>query len=113
MVSSGCGWFTASAACTRIRSQPLKTGVSAGFLLRAMPTPGTYRDQPSNALCRQSIRASASNGFLSKQNEPLAAALISSPGSATAVIMMTGTGESRDASNRLTQTRSCPACECL
>jgi hypothetical protein len=48
---------------------------------------------------REPIRASASKGFLSKRNEPLAAALVS--GSATAVIMMTGTGEFRDASNRL------------
>jgi DNA-binding NarL/FixJ family response regulator len=38
---------------------------------------------------------------LSKQNEPLAVALASSPGSVTAVIMMTGKGEARDASNRL------------
>jgi CheY-like chemotaxis protein len=38
---------------------------------------------------------------LSKQNEPLAVALASSPGSLTAVIMMRGKEEARDASNRL------------
>jgi hypothetical protein len=42
--------------------------------------PGTARDQPPSALCRQSIRVSARNGFLSKQNVPVAVASAFSPG---------------------------------
>ena len=63
--------------------------------------PGTARDQPPSVLCRLSIRVSARNGFLSKQKRPLAVASAFSPGSLTAVNMMTGNGEARDASNRL------------
>jgi hypothetical protein len=53
--------------------------------------PGTARDQPPSALCRQSIRASARIGFLSKQNEPLAVALAFSPGSLSVAVPVLGT----------------------
>lgn len=53
------------------------------------------------ALSRQPISAAASNGFLSKQTAPLATALASRPGSARAVIMMTGTLEPRAVSSCL------------
>ncbi len=57
--------------------------------------------RPLRALSRQPIKALGSNGFLSKQTAPAAAAFASSPGSARAVIMMTGTLESRAESSRL------------
>ena len=57
--------------------------------------------RPLRALSRQPIKALGSNGFLSKQTAPAAAAFASSPGSARAVIMMTGTLKSRAESSRL------------
>src|SRR5262245_4546506 len=47
-------------------------------------------DQIFIALSRQSVKASASNGFRSRHTAPMAAALASNPGSASAVIMITG-----------------------
>src|SRR5262249_16738639 len=51
-------------------------------------------DQTFRALSRQSVMASASNGFRSRHTAPMAAALASSPGSASAVVMITGKPES-------------------
>ena len=42
-----------------------------GFRDASLEVRNPSRDQPSSALCRHSIRASAPNGFLSKQNERL------------------------------------------
>jgi hypothetical protein len=52
-------------------------------------------DQQSNALLKHDSRVVAAKGFLSRQTAPLAAALAFSSGSASAVIMMTGTGQCR------------------
>jgi hypothetical protein len=49
------------------------------------------QDQQSSALFKHASRAVVANGFLSRQTAPLAAALASSSGSASAVTMMTGT----------------------
>ena len=52
-------------------------------------------DQTFRALSRQLLMASASNGFLSRHTAPMASALASSPGSASAVVMITGKPEDR------------------
>ena len=49
------------------------------------------------SLLSQPIRSSVSNGFLSRHAVPVAATLASSPSSARAVIMMTGTLQPRAA----------------
>src|SRR5262245_45377146 len=58
-------------------------------------------DQIFRALSRQSVMASTSNGFRSRHTAPMAAALASSPGSASAVVMITGKPGSWVKSRRL------------
>ena len=70
--------------------------ISAFFVWLAMRS-GMGRkkvgDQTFRALSRQSVMASASNGFRSRHTAPMAAAVASSSCSASAVIMITGKPE--------------------
>src|SRR3984885_8804042 len=79
-----------------------KSAVADAEVSMTPPSPRQIQIQLiGRALSRQSIRAVDSNGFLSKQTAPAAAARGSSPGSARAVIMMTGALESQAVSSRL------------